>query len=455
MAEMPARLKIPPQSIDAEQAVLGSMIADRDRIAVVMDILTPDSFYKENHAIIYEAILDLFNRNEPVDMVTLTEFLERKNTLDKIGGPAYLASLTEALSTPKHAEKYARMVDEKNMLRRLINAANQISESAYSHEGETMELLAWSEKLVFDVGQGRDRRELKPMKDAVRSAYKGIETAYKNRGRPIGMSSGFRNIDSITGGFKPTELIVLAARPGVGKTSLAMNFASNMALSNQKVPVGIFSLEMGEEQLAKRLISAVAKVDAFALDRGQLVDSDWPKIAEAFDKLYDSPIYIVDSPGISPVEIRAKTLRMVREFDVKFIIVDYLQLMSTASIGRSLDNRNAEISEMTRQLKLMALELKIPVLILSQLSRETEKQSGSKKPKLSHLRDSGSIEQDADIVMFVYREAYYNTEDEEQPENEPAEVIVAKNRNGPTGIAKLMFSRPLTRFDDRAPDYHE
>ena len=449
MANDAAPLKIPPQSLEAEQSVLGSMIIDKDQIAVVLDFLKGEAFYREAHAIIFNAIIDLFNRSDPVDIVTLSEYLDSRKILEKVGGTAYLATLAEGVPTPKNAEKYAKIVEEKYLLRRLINAANTISADAYNQEGEVVNIISEAEKIVYEVSAERYGRELKPMREAVKSAYRGIEKAYQNRGKPIGLSSGFTNIDKYTGGFKGSELIILAARPGMGKTSLALNIAQRIALDDE-VPVGIFSLEMGDDQLARRMISAEAEVDAFALERGMLPDSDWPRLRRAFDKLMPAPIYIVDAPGIGPTEMRAKARRMCFEFNVKFLVIDYLQLMAVQD--KRVESRYAEVSEMTRQLKLMARDLNIPVMCLSQLSRKTE-EGGGGRPRLSHLRDSGSIEQDADIVMFIYRDSYYKKQDSEEAaaeasDYEEAEVIIAKNRNGPTGTAKLVFRSFLTKFDD-------
>lgn len=456
MATEISKMKIPPHSMEAEQSVLGSIIIDRDMIAVVMDRLRPEAFYKEAHTIIFNAVIDLFIKNEPVDMVTLTDYLDKKGVLESIGGTPYLATLIEGVPTPKNAEKYAIIVDEKYMMRRLIDAAYQISANAYNQDGEILAMVSDSEKLIYDIATGREARDVKTMKEAVKTAYDGIVRAHENRGKPIGLSSGFRGVDNLTGGFKPSELIILAARPGMGKTSFALNIAQRMAL-DENIPIGIFSLEMGYDQLAKRMISAEAAVDAFALERGLIVESDWQQLTRAFDRLMKAPIYIVDSPGVSPTEILAKARRMVKEFGVKFIVIDYLQLMT--SFGNRSESRYSEVSEITRQLKLMARDLEIPILCLSQLSRKTEDQKGDKKPKLSHLRDSGSIEQDADIVMFIYREQYYEDEkgksggsEEGFEESTLAELIVAKNRNGPTGIAKLTFLKHLTRFDDRVEE---
>lgn len=449
-----SKMKIPPHSIEAEQSVLGSIIIDKDQIAVVMDILRAVAFYKESHSIIYEAVLDLFIKNEPVDTVTLSNYLDKKGLLEKTGGTPYLATLVEGVPTPKNAQNYARIVDEKYMMRRLIDAAHQISAKAYNQEGEVISMVSDSEKLIYDIATGRDSRDVKTMKEAVKTAYEGIVRAHENRGKPIGLTSGFKSVDNLTGGFKPSELVILAARPGMGKTSFALNIAQRMALQ-EDTPIGIFSLEMGYDQLAKRMISAEAGVDAFALERGLIVESDWVQLTRAFDRLMKAPIFIVDSPGVSPTEILAKARRMCKESGVKFIIIDYLQLMT--SFGGRSESRYAEVSEITRQLKLMARDLEIPILCLSQLSRKTEDQKGEKKPKLSHLRDSGSIEQDADIVMFIYREQYYEDEkgksgEEGAEESSLAELIIAKNRNGPTGTAKLTFLKHLTRFDDRTED---
>jgi len=444
--------KLPPQSIENEQAVLGSMILDRDQIAIVIEMIGAENFYADKHGEIFRAIVELYERNDPVDMVTLIELLERKGILERIGGPAYLTTLVEGVPTPKSAVTYAKIVQEKSMLRDLIKAGNDIVNRAYNSDGEVDEIVSESEKLLYDISQGRAFKDISHIKPILKDAFEQINKKYVDRGVVSGISTGFEMLNQITSGFQKSDLIILAARPGMGKTSLALNFAEHIAVE-QKMGVGIFSLEMASTQLATRLLCARSQVDASSLRKGFLIPEDWPRLSDAFEVLSKANIVIVDNPNITPLELRAKARRMHKEYDVKFIVVDYLQLMSS---GRRFDSRVQEISEMTRQMKMLARELEMPVILISQLSRAVE-QRENKRPQLSDLRDSGSIEQDADLVMFLYREEYYKEQkgkDEDKDEYEPAEpskkaeLIIAKHRNGPTGIVNLVFLNQYTKFAD-------
>ncbi len=462
MADDVKLVKVPPQSIENEQAVLGSMILDRDAIDTASSTLRAEDFYAEKHGEIFNAILELTQRNEPVDMVTLIELLNRKGLLEKIGGPAYLTTLVECVPTPKSIATYAKIVNDKSVLRDLIKAGNEIVNKGYNGEGEVDEIVSVSEKMLYDISRSRAFKDIIQFKPVLLEAFKEIDAKYKHRGVVSGLPTGFSMLDDLTSGFQNSDLIILAARPGMGKTSLALNFCESLA-ADKKIGVGIFSLEMSSTQLATRLLCARSQVDAQALRKGFLVNDDWPRLREAFEAYHDAPIVIVDNPNISPIELRSKARRMCREFDVKFIVVDYLQLMSMS--GRRYDNRVQEVSEITRQMKMLARELDIPVLMLSQLSRAVE-QRENKKPQLSDLRDSGSIEQDADIVMFLYREEYYKDKDKKQrsghdddeedmPEvSKKAELAIAKHRRGPTGVCNMVFLNQYTKFvesTDREP----
>jgi replicative DNA helicase len=452
---MPDDIKLtglPPQSLEAEQSVLGSMILDRDQIAIVLEILQDHHFYAQKHAEIYKTIIELYERNEPVDMVTLITLLEKKNMLEKIGGPAYLSTLVDSVPTPKSANAYAKIVEQKSMLRDLIKAGNEMTQWGYQEEGEVDEIVARSEKLLYDISKGRAFKDINPIKPILKEAFDQINKKYSDRGGVSGLPTGYRDLDNITSGFQPSDLIILAARPGMGKTSLALNIADHIAVERHR-GVGIFTLEMAATQLATRMICSRSKVDAAALRGGFLVDEDWPKIMQALDQLTKAPIVIVDSPGVTPLEVRAKARRMQKEHNIEFIVIDYLQLMTMS--GRRQDSRVQEISEITRQMKLLARELEVPVMVISQLSRAVE-QRQNKHPQLSDLRESGSIEQDADLVMFLYRAEYYREqlgegadEEDSTADREPkkAELIVAKHRNGPTGKLDLTFLNEYTKFE--------
>jgi len=428
------------------------MILDRDQIAVVLEVLQESHFYAKKHAEIYRAIIELYERNDPVDMVTLINLLDKKGILEKVGGPAYLSTLVDSVPTPKSAHAYAKIVEQKSMLRDLIKAGNEITQWGYQEDGEVDEIVSRAEKLIYEISKGRAFKDISPIKPVLKDAFDQITRKYTDRGGVSGLPSGYRDLDNITAGFQPSDLIILAARPGMGKTSLALNIADYIAVECHR-GVGIFSLEMAATQLATRMICSRSRVDSASLRRGFLVDEDWPKIMKSLDQLTKAPIVIVDSPGISPLELRAKARRMQKEYNVEFLVVDYLQLMT--SFGKRQENRVQEVSEMTRQMKLLARELNIPVLVISQLSRAVE-QRQNKRPQLSDLRESGSIEQDADLVMFLYREEYYREQlGEEGDENETpagsepkkAELIVAKHRNGPTGKIDLTFFNEFTRFE--------
>lgn len=434
--------KIQPQALEAEMSVLGAMMMDKEAICKAVETLSEDAFYKTSHRKIFSAILDLFERNEPVDLVTLTHELKKKGELSNIGGAINLTTILNSVPTAANVEYYIRIVNEKALIRGLISTATEITSMAYQSTEDVPQLLDKAEQLIFNLVQRKISRDFVPIGDMLHDSFEMIEKLYARKAYVTGIPTGFVDLDVITSGFHPSDLIIIAGRPSMGKSSLALNIAQH-AGSKEKIPVGIFSLEMSKEQLVYRMLCAEAKVDAHKLRTGYLGESDWPKLTTAAGVLKESPIYIDDTPAIPVLEIRAKARRLKAKYNVGLIIVDYLQLIQ----GRiQSDNRQQEISEISRSLKSLARELNIPVIALSQLSREVEKR-GDKKPQLSDLRESGAIEQDADLVAFVYREEYYKP----TPENEGiAEVIIGKQRNGPVGTVKLAFIKKYTRFENLA-----
>ncbi|MEW6202905.1 MAG: replicative DNA helicase [bacterium] len=445
-------LSVPPHSLEAEQSTLGSMILDKEQIAIVAEMLRREHFYREAHGVIFETILELYEKGEPIDLVTLIENLEGKGTLEKVGGAAYLTLLIESVPAPSNARTYARIVEEKSILRDLIKAGSDITGWGYQGDGDVEELVAQAEKAVYDISRKRTFSAIIPIKEAVKQSFAVLDKRYRDRGIVSGLPTGFIDLDALTAGFQPSDLIILAARPSMGKTSLALNIAENVALKEEK-GVGIFSLEMSAEQLVTRMLCSVARVDASAMRKGFLMEKDWEKIYKAMGDLSKAPILIVDTPGITTLELRAKARRMQKEHNVELVIVDYMQLMSTR---RRFENRVQEISEISREMKLLSRELGIPLLVISQLSRAVEHRE-EKRPRLSDLRESGAIEQDADVVMFIYREDYYRQLIEGKPETvaelqsaeaEEAELSIAKQRNGPTGRISLTFIKKYARFEN-------
>jgi len=428
--------RVPPQNLDAEQSVLGSMLIDGDAIARVMDLLGPDDFYREAHRSVFEAVVSLYDRGEPVDLVTVTEELRTRGVLDDVGGASYIMSLANAVPTSANVEYYARIVEEKAVLRRLVKTATAIVARAYEGKDDLEVLLDEAEQAVFAISQGIRGKQYASLREILTETFEHIEYIYVNKGKAIGVPTGFRDLDQLTSGLQRSELAVLAARPSEGKSTLALNVARNAALEYD-VPVGVFSLEMSKEQVAQRLLCSEARVDGHRLRTGYLSDDDWPKLSRALGRLSEAPIYIDDTPNLSIMELRARARRMKAEHDIGLLIVDYLQLMHTR--GRA-ENRQQEISEITRSLKALARELSVPILALSQLSRAVE-QRQDRRPQLSDLRESGAIEQDADLVAFIYR-------DPKRHEGSEIEIIVAKQRNGPTDTVQMVFRRNYGRFDD-------
>lgn len=443
MSEVSAELKadkLPPQSIESEQAVLGAILVNSTAITRVVEMLRPDSFYRQAHKHIYSAMVYLFNNNEPIDVVTVSETLKTSDKLELVGGRAYINDLALGVITTANIEYYAKTVSEKSILRELIKAGSEIVSLAYE-DSSTDQVMDSAEKMIFSIAQRKTRDDLIPLKDIVTVSYNTIESRYNKRDELIGTPSGFYDLDQYTAGFQQSDLIIVAARPSMGKTAFCLNIAQEVGI-RKKIPVAIFSLEMSKEQLVQRMLCSEAEIDTNRLRTGHMQTDDWAKLTKAMGELGDAPIYIDDSPGISVMEVRAKCRRLcMEEGSLGLVIIDYLQLMEGTGSGR-LD-RVHEISAISRGLKNLARELKVPIIALSQLSRAVESRT-SKKPMLSDLRESGSIEQDADIVMFIYREEYYEPDNAEKKGK--AEIIIAKQRNGPVGSVDLIFQSSITKF---------
>lgn len=430
--------KVPPNDIIAEQAVLGSMLADKDAVVKAIEILKPDDFYREDHKEIYSAMLELYGLGEPIDFLTLRNSLTQRGTLEKVGSEMFLSTLIDSVPTTSNIESYVRIVEEKATLRSLIKAANDILAMGYASTEEVNSIIEKTEKKIFDVLQNRNSRGYASIKDILVDTFDNIEQLYKKKSKVSGLESGFTDLDLKTSGLNPSELLIVAARPAMGKSAFVLNIAHHVAMRS-KVPVMIFSLEMSKEQMVNRILCSEAEVDSMKVRTGDLDSEDWIKLGKASGNLAEAPIYIDDTPGLSSAELRAKCRKAKLEKDIGLVIIDYLQLME--SKGRS-ESRQNEISEISRSLKILAKELNVPVIALSQLSRAAETRP-DRRPILSDLRESGSIEQDADIVMFLYRDDYYNPDTEKK---NVAEVIIAKNRSGSTGTVELAWIGKYTKF---------
>lgn len=432
--------KIPPNDIEAEQAVLGSMLTDKDAVVSAIEILKPEDFYREDNKAIYGAILNLYNRAEPVDIITLKAELVSIGKFDVIGGLEYLATLPDMAPTSANIDKYIKIVEEKSMLRNLIQTANQIISLGYDPTQEVEGIMDEAEKKIFNVMQKRNQKGYTPIKEVLVDTFEQLEKLYNQKQHITGVPTGFSDLDYKTAGLHESDLILIAARPAMGKTAFALNLATNAAV-RAKVPVAIFSLEMSKEQLVNRVLCSEAMVDSNKVRTGKVDDEDWVKLAGALGPLSESSIYIDDTPGISIMEIRAKCRKLKLEKNIGLVVIDYLQLV-TGSNAKKGGSREQEISEISRSLKILAKEINVPVIALSQLSRAAE-QRPDHRPMLSDLRESGAIEQDADIVMFLYRDDYYNPESEKR---NIAEVIIAKHRAGSTGTVELLWLGNYTKF---------
>jgi replicative DNA helicase len=434
--------KMPPQNMEAEQSVLGGILIENGAIHKVMEILTPDDFYRDSHKKIFNSLLDLSERDEPADLITLTHELRKKDQLDSTGGASYVASLIDSIPTAANIEYYARIVKEKAILRRLIEAATDIVTQSYEDRQDVEGLLDEAERAIFQIAENRVRPSFYPIREIVKSSFKTLEKLFEKKEMITGIPSGFKSLDHYTAGFQPSDLIIVAGRPSMGKTAICLNMAQYAAIE-KRVPVAIFSLEMSKEQLVLRMLCSEAQVEGTRIRTGFLSESDWPKLTLAAGNLSDASIFIDDTPALTILELRAKARRLKGEHGLGLLIVDYLQLMR----GRTMiESRQQEISEISRSLKALAKELNIPVIAVSQLSRRSESRE-DKRPQMSDLRESGAIEQDADLILFIYRDEVYNRS-EDNPNRGKAEVIIGKQRNGPTGKVDMTFLDKFTAFKD-------
>ncbi len=439
--------RMPPQAVDTEKAVLGAALIAPEAVPRAIELLRPEAFYDQRHQHIFQAIVDLFERNNPVDLVTITEELRRKGILEEIGGPYYLTELTSSVASAANVEYHARIIAEKYLLRRLIATMTRLAGMAYDTGADAFELLDRAEQEIFRISESELRKPAFSLKEVVKQTIRRME-ALQGREGLTGVPSGFHALDALTGGWQPSDLIIVAARPSMGKTAFALSLARNAALHREYgTGVAIFSLEMSAEQLAQRLLTSEARVSAQLARTGRLKEEDWRKLAFAAGRLSEASIFIDDTPSIGVLELRAKCRRLKAEHDIGLILVDYLQLMQG---GKDARNREQEIAHISRSLKALAKELNVPVIALSQLSRAVETRGGDKRPQLSDLRESGSIEQDADVVLFIYRAERYGILTDEQGHSTEgiAEIIVGKQRNGPIGSIKLAFVKEYARFEN-------
>jgi len=434
--------KLPPQNIEAEQAVLGAIILDNEALPKSLEILSQDDFYRESHRRLYRAILDLFEKNDPIDIVTVSDFLRKSGDLDMVGGVAYLSTLVDSVPTSANIRYHARIVREKALLRHLIRTATNITTKVYEDSSDPDELVDNAERMIFEIAEQRTKTSFATMKDVIKDTFKMIEHLYDKKEAITGVASGFKDLDELTSGFQAGDLIVIGGRPGMGKTAFALNIAQYTAI-NMREPVAVFSLEMSKEQLVMRMLCSESMVDSARVRKGFIGKEDWPRLTHAAGRLAEAPIFIDDSSAITVLEIRAKARRLKMEHGgLSLVVVDYLQLMRSRG---NFERREQEISEISRSLKALAKELKVPVVALSQLNRSVESRH-EKIPTLADLRESGAIEQDADVIIFLYRDEVYN---KSSPNNRgTADIIIAKQRSGPTGIVKLSFEASCTRFHD-------
>ncbi len=432
---------LPPQNVEAEQAVLGTVLIQDKSLLKIVEILSAEDFYRDSHKAIYEAMVTLFEKREPHDLITVSNLLSDQNKLDNIGGPAYLASLTNVIPFTGTLVHHAQIIRKKSILRRLIQTSTEVASRCYDAQDDIETLVDEAEKTIFEIAQARKNQGFESMSKIVPRAFDRITKLSDRKEHITGVATGYEELDKMTAGLQPSDLIILAGRPSMGKTALAMNMVQYAALVD-KIPVAVFSLEMSMEQLALRLLCSIGRIDSQHIRTGRLLDSDWPKLTRATGMLTDAPIYIDDTAGISVLEMRAKARRLKSEHDLGLVVVDYLQLMQGKS---GIENRAQEISDISRSLKAMAKELEVPVIALSQLNRSLESRN-DKRPQLSDLRESGAIEQDADVIMFIYRDEVYNRA-EDNPNRGLAEIIVGKQRNGPIGMVKLTFLAEFTTFE--------
>jgi replicative DNA helicase len=434
--------RLPPQNIEAEQCVLGSILLQQGALIKVIEYLTADDFYRDAHKTIFAAMVELFERSEPQDLITVTNILKDKNKIDVIGGPAYLASLTDIVPVLANIGYYGKIIRQKAILRRLIQTSSEIAARCYEEQDDIDSLVDEAEQTIFEISRSKSGQGFQALSKIIPNTFKALEKRFERKELITGVPTGYDEFDRLTAGLQPSDLIILAGRPSMGKTALAMNIARNAA-TKQNVAVAVFSLEMSEEQLALRMLCSESRVNSQDLRTGFIKDRDWPKLTKAAGDLSEARIFIDDTPSISVLEMRAKSRRLKTEHDIGLVVVDYLQLMQGR---RSAERREQEISEISRSLKAMAKELHVPVIALSQLNRGLENRP-DKRPKLSDLRESGAIEQDADVICFIYRDEVYN-QAEDNPHKGIAEVIIGKQRNGPTGKVELTFLKEYTTFEN-------
>lgn len=444
--------KLPPQAVDLEEAVLGAIMIESEAVNEVIDILEPESFYKESNQKIYAAIKSLFAQAKPIDLLTVTDALKSNGDLDFVGGPYYISQLTNRVASAANVEYHARIVAQKHIQRELIRVSTSTIKDAYDERTDVFELLDRTEQNLFAVSEGNIKKNYESIDNLMRQALDKISEMNEKEGGVSGVETGFVNLDKVTSGFQPADMVVIAARPGMGKTAFVLSLARNTAVDFNK-GVAIFSLEMSSIQLVNRLIASESGISSEKLKKGNLEDFEWQQLHSKIARLTEAPIYIDDTPALSVFELRAKCRRLKAQHDVQLIIIDYLQLMSTGGDGKG--NREQEISIISRSIKSIAKELSVPILALSQLNRSVETRGGNKKPLLSDLRESGAIEQDADMVMFIYRPEYYNIDafEDDSPSFGMAEIIIAKHRNGGLHDVRLRFIKELTKFDN--PDSND
>ncbi|MGD2125723.1 MAG: replicative DNA helicase [Desulfobacteraceae bacterium] len=440
-----APIKVPPQNIEAEQAILAGILINNDAMNQIVDVLSADDFYREAHIYLFEGMTKLYNNSEPIDLITLSQHLKEKGLLEKSGGTDYLASLVDAVSTSAGILYHAEIVRDLSVRRRLINQCSVISESCFQNWQPTDELLDMAEQSIFDIAEDKIGESFSTVEDVIKGSFKKLESVAEHEGFITGVPTGFKDFDHYTAGLQPSDLIILAGRPSMGKTALALNIGYNAAEDTRK-GVAVFSLEMSKMQLGLRLLGFHAGIDATKLRTGFLRDRDWMKLTDSANHLSELPVFIDDTSWLSVLEMKAKCRRLMKKADLSLVIIDYLQLIQGR---RSAESRQMEISEISRSLKALAKDLSVPVMALSQLNRKVEDRP-NKRPQLADLRESGAIEQDADVIAFIYRDELYHPVSEEN--RNVAEVIIAKQRNGPTGYFKLSFQKELTRFRDHVEE---
>jgi len=440
-AERSPGKRIPPHNIEAEQSVLGSILLKDESFLRVNEFITANDFYRNSHKTIFTAMSELFDRNEPHDLVTLTSYLSDTNQIEAVGGASYLATLTSIVPVTANIESYGRIIRQKSILRSLITTTSDIANRCFEEQDDIEQLVDDAEQSIFEIAGSKSTSEFTPLRTIIPESFKTVEKLYERKELITGVPTGYSELDKMTAGFQPSDLIILAGRPSMGKTALALNIAHHAALID-KTGVAIFSLEMSKDQLAMRLLSSVGRIDSQKIRTGRLQEKDWPDLSRAAGMLSEAPMYIDDTPALSIPEMRSKVRRLASKNDIGLILVDYLQLMR----GRSSENRTQEISDISRSLKALAKEHDLPVLALSQLNRGLESRT-DKRPMMADLRESGAIEQDADVICFIYRDEVYD-KSEDNPDKGIAELIIGKQRNGPTGVTRLHFKKEFTLFEN-------